>query len=262
MNTSFAISPDGIRVAYDVSGTGPAILLLHGGGRTRRNWHEVGYVERLKSDFKVIAVDIRGNGESDKPTDPAYYTTDKMGQDLLAVADACGVERFTIWGFSYGGNIGRYLAAQSKRVDKIIIMGIPFGLGASGDFRRSIEDSRAHWAPIVQAQRDGTLDLKSLSQDDQDHLQRTNVPVTLAWLSAMLDWAAIEPADLRCPTLWLVGSENKNAMASLQECEGALKESRVQVHVVEGLNHLQEFTEIDKVLPAMRAFTQSDMSLR
>jgi len=262
VNTSFATSPDGVRVAYDVSGMGPAIMLLHGGGRTRRNWHEVGYVERLRGDFKVIAVDIRGNGESDKPTDPAYYTTDKMGQDLLAVADACGVERFTIWGFSYGGNIGRYLAAQSERVAKIIIMGIPFGLGASGDFRRSIEDSRAHWAPSCKPNWMARLISNHSPRMTRTICKRTNVPVTLAWLSAMLDWAAIEPADLRCPTLWLLGSENKNAMASLQECEEALKESKVQVHVVEGLNHLQEFTEIDKVLPAMLAFTRSDVSVR
>jgi pimeloyl-ACP methyl ester carboxylesterase len=256
MGTSFTTSVDGTRIAYDVTGKGPAIILLHGGGHTRQNWRGAGYIERLKSDFTVIAVDIRGNGESDKPTDPAYYTIDKMCQDILVVADACGVEHFTIWGFSYGGNIGRYLAAQSERVAKIIIMGIPFGLGASGDFRQFIKDFRAHWVPIVQAQLEGRLDLASLSEEDQEYLQQTNVPITLAWLSAMLDWGTIEPADLRCPTLWLVGSENDHAMTSIREYEEALKRSKVQVHIVEGLNHHQEFTEIDTVLPVMLAFTK------
>ncbi len=71
MNPAFAISADGCRIAYDVSGAGTPILVLHGGGHTRKNWHAADYVDRLKSDFKVITMDIRGNGESDQPTDSA-----------------------------------------------------------------------------------------------------------------------------------------------------------------------------------------------
>ena len=67
---------------------------------------------------------------------------------------------------------------------------------------------------------------------------------------------AIEPADFRCPTLWLVGSEDRHAMASIKEYEESLKGSRVQVHSVEGLDHDQVFTEIDRVFPTMLAFTK------
>ena len=243
MNTLFANSPDGTRVAYDRSGTGPAVVLLHGGGSMRQEWHEAGYVRRLRDNFTVITVDLRGHGESGLPTDPADYTTDKMGQDILAVADVCGVECFIIWGMSYGGNVSRYLAVQSERVAKLILMGTPLGLGVSGGLRQDAIDFCAHWPPIVQALRDGTLNLDSLSQDDQDVLRRLNVPVVLAWAGAMLDWPAIEPADFRCPTLWLVGSEDRHAMASIKEYEESLKGSRVQVHVVEILDHEQVFAE-------------------
>ena len=132
-----------------------------------------------------------------------YYTTEKMCQDILAVADACNIQQFTIWGFSYGANIGRYLAAQSDRVEKLIMMGIPFGLGALGDFRRFIEEFRDHWQPILQAQSEETLDIASLSTEDREKLQKSNIALELAWLTAMLDWRAIEPADLGCQTLWL-----------------------------------------------------------
>jgi len=223
----------------------------------RQEWHEAGYVRRLRDNFTVITVDLRGHGESGLPTDPADYTTDKLGQDILAVADACGVERFVIWGMSYGGKVSRYLAVQSKRVAKLILMGTPLGQGVSGELRQDAIDFRAHWPPIVQAQRDGTLDLDSLSQDDQDFLRHFNVPVMLAWVRAMLDWPAIEPADFRCPTLWLVGSEDRHAMASIKEYEESLKGSRIHVHIVEGLDHEQVFTEIDRVFPTMLAFTKS-----
>ena len=88
---------DGTRVAYDRCGTGPAIVLLHGGGSTRQEWHEAGYVKRLRDNFTVITVDLRGHGESGHPTHPADYTQDKMMQDILAVVDSCRIEYFIVW---------------------------------------------------------------------------------------------------------------------------------------------------------------------
>jgi hypothetical protein len=81
------------------------------------------------------------------------------------------------------------------------LMGTLLGLGVSGELRQDAKDVCAHWLPIVQAQRDGTLDLDSVSQGDQDFLCHFNVPVMLAWVRAMIDWPAIEPADFRCPIL-------------------------------------------------------------
>jgi pimeloyl-ACP methyl ester carboxylesterase len=150
MNTLFADSPDGIRVAYDCSGTGPA-----------------------------------------------DYTTQKMGQDVLAVADACGVERFTLCGMSFGAKLSRDLPVHSERVDKLILMSTQLSLGVSGELRKDAIDFCSHWPPIVQAQRDGTLQIESLSPADQDMLRYMNVPVMLGWVRAMLDWPTVEPADFR-----------------------------------------------------------------
>jgi pimeloyl-ACP methyl ester carboxylesterase len=257
MNTLFATSADGTRVAYDRSGTGPAIVLLHGGGGSRREWHEAGYVGRLRDEFTVIALDLRGHGESGLPTDPADYSPDKMGQDILAVADACGVERFAMWAMSYGGKVGRYLAVESERVSRLILMGTPMGPGVSGERRQEAIDFCAHWPPIVRAQQDGSLDLDALSLNDRDLLQRLNVPVMLGWVRAMLDWPAVEPADFRCPTLWLVGSEDRHAVVTLREYEESLPGSKVQVHIVEALDHNQVFDEIDRVFATMLAFTKA-----
>ena len=255
-NTLYAQSPDGTQIAFDVSGHGPTIILLHGGGGSRKNWREAGYVDGSKDSFRVIAMDIRGHGESDKPIDKASYTTDKLVQDILAVADYCEARIFVLWGFSYGGNISRYLAAKSNRVAGSVIMGIPFGPGASDEFRTYIEDMEDHWRPILQAQRDNTLDWDKLSNEEQTVLKEHNLSSTLAWLSAILEWTTLAPSDLRSPMLWLIGSENKGAMASLSEYQESLPKS-VQVNVIEGLTHEQEFTEIDKVLPALLEFTHA-----
>lgn len=256
-NPCFAASPDGKQIAYDISGQGPAIVLLHGGGGRRQEWHEAGYVSRLQDHFTVITLDLRGHGESAKPTDPADYAIGNMVQDILAVVNACGVEQFAVWGMSYGGKVGRYLTIHTERVSKIILMGTPLGSGVTGKLRQDAIDFCAHWSPILQAQQDGRLDLASLSPGDQEALSCLNVPVMLGWVGAMLDWPSIAPADFRCPMLWLVGSKDPHAMASVKEYEGALAGSRVHLHIVNGLDHEQVFDDIDGVFPIMLAFTQA-----
>ena len=180
-----------------------------------------------------------------------------MGQDILAVADACGVERFAMWAMSYGGKVGRYLAVRSERVTSLIMVGTPLGPGVSGERRQQALDFLAHWTPIVQAQRAGTQDPSTLSESDRDVWSRLHVPSMLGWVQAMLNWPAVEPADFRCPTLWLLGSEDRHAMESLKEYRQALPESKVQVHLADGLDHDQAFEEIDKVFSTMLAFTQA-----
>ena len=64
MTTLFATSPDSTRLAFDVTGDGPPLLLLHGGGGSRLEWHAAGYVDRLREEFTVISMDLRGHGES------------------------------------------------------------------------------------------------------------------------------------------------------------------------------------------------------
>ncbi len=257
METCYAISPDGTQIAYDVTGAGPGLLLLHGGGSLRQEWHTTGYVERLMKSFKVITVDMRGHGESDLPEDPGAYTPSKMCQDFLAVADACGVDHFTIWGFSYGSKAGRYLAVQSPSVDKIVLISTPFGPAIPGKSSQDVFDFCAHWSPIVQAERDGTLDFASLSPEDQQLMRQCHVPAMLGWVPAMLDWPSVEPADFRCPALWLLGSEDQEAMSTLEEYKERLNGSRVQVQVMEGLNHEEDFEAVDQVFDRMLAFTRS-----
>ncbi len=255
--TDFVQSPDGTRIAYDAAGRGPALVLLHGGGRDRRTWHDAGYVARLQDRFQVITLDLRGHGESDRPTDPAAYATDRLGDDILAVADACGADRFAVWGFSYGGNVARYVAVRSPRVARLILIGIPFGPGASGDFRRQILEARARWLPLLESRAAGTLDLEHLAPEEQAALASTDLPGTLAWLGGILDWPPVEPEDLPCPTLWVVGTENGGALASARDYEARLPATHVRLHLEPGLDHAGEFSAIDQVLPALLAFTDA-----
>lgn len=54
MEDLFCTSEDGTRIAYDVTGKGPALVLLNGIGKTRRDWHQLGYVDGLKKNYRVM----------------------------------------------------------------------------------------------------------------------------------------------------------------------------------------------------------------
>jgi len=257
VDSRFVISPDGTRIAYDCNGSGPAILLLHGGGGSRVEWHQAGYFQRLQDSFTLVAMDLRGHGDSDLPTDPAAYTPEALCADILSVADACGLERFDLWGMSYGGKVGRYLATRSHRVRRCVLMSTPLGPGVVGQRRQEAIDFVGHWPPILAGLQDGTLDSASLSPQDRETMANINVPVVLAWATAMLDWPAVEPVDFLCPTLWLVGAEDPHAVESVRTHRDQFPGSPVQVEILPGLDHMEVFEQVDMVLPLLVAFMQT-----
>ena len=99
-------------------------MLLHGWCCDRSWWTEPGYVDDLKRDHQLVSLDLRGHGDSDKPHEPAAYRGDVLVSDVLAVADAEGIDRFAIWGQSYGGWIA-WMTADSvpQRIPAIVTSG-------------------------------------------------------------------------------------------------------------------------------------------
>jgi pimeloyl-ACP methyl ester carboxylesterase len=263
MKTEFIISPDGTRIAFDVTGKGPALMLLHGAGKTRRDWHKLGYVERLKEAFTVITVDIRGTGESDYLVEIEDYAIDKIYQDLYAVADACKVEQFAIWGFSFGGNIARYLgaryltprkiaarypAAWPDRISAIAVIGVPFGPAVDEAFDAYIRGFEKKYGHLAKTQK----------PDPDPQKRRTPIKGQMAgWLAcfrAMRGWPRVDPGDLYCPAMLVVGTKNKNVMRWVDTHREELVQAGVELQIIEGLTHNQEFTEVDRVFPVIQPF--------
>jgi pimeloyl-ACP methyl ester carboxylesterase len=97
-------------------GTGPAVLLLHGFPDRATMWR---YQIRALVDagHRVIAPDLRGFGDSDRPADPAAYSLDALTTDVTDLLDHCGVDQVSIAAHDWGGPIGWGLAAtQPDRV--------------------------------------------------------------------------------------------------------------------------------------------------
>jgi pimeloyl-ACP methyl ester carboxylesterase len=97
----FVTAADGIELAYDRQGEGPAIVLVHGFVSSRvQNWKSTGWYGGLaEAGFSVVAMDCRGHGESGKPHDEAFYGHDRMAEDVITVMQACDLRDALILGY-------------------------------------------------------------------------------------------------------------------------------------------------------------------
>ena len=119
---------DGVRVAYhdwNAGADGPPIVLQHGfTSCSVRNWLLTGIVEALtRGGRRVIAIDARGHGESDKPRDPAFYGGLRLARDLSDVLGSLNVESYDLVGYSMGAMIAVHAAASDVRVRRLVLSG-------------------------------------------------------------------------------------------------------------------------------------------
>lgn len=106
---------------------GEPIVFLHGFPESHRTWRAV--VPVLSREFRVIAPDQRGFGASDKPEGVENYRTDRILEDLIALADVLGLDRFTLVGHDWGGAVA-WLAAlrHPDRLSRLVIVNAPHPL--------------------------------------------------------------------------------------------------------------------------------------
>jgi pimeloyl-ACP methyl ester carboxylesterase len=247
-----ATSADGTKIAYEVTGTGPALLLAHGGGQTRRSWNQLGYVERLSKRFTVITFDQRGIGDSDRPTSPDAYALDRVLADFLAVADAAKAQRFHLWGFGHGATVGRYLAARSDRVISAVLVGTTMGPAVTGVFKDAISGMKTKWQPVIDAQAAGKLDVSKLSASDRAAWEG-GMAVTVLTLTALMDFPPLEPAEIKAPTLWAMGADD-SAMENVKQYEGKLSGTKVTLKVLQSINYSDSFVKMEQVMSEVEPF--------
>lgn len=253
METQFAVSRDGKRIAYEASGEGPALIFLHGGLiQNRKNWSEAGYIAKLGGQFRTIAVDLRGHGESDAPVEVEEYAANKLIGDVHAVADACGVGRFILWGYSFGGTLALQMGSRSERVSAAIVAGSYFGPILSDENFGQVTSSLKN---LRDAKAEGRLEDFSLEQ--RQFAEQVDLNVSVAVFTALSQWRPAEPEDLLCPAMVFCGSRNENALIALQERQERIQRAGIGVQVFDGLDHQDEFDKTDVVVPPALSFIRS-----
>ena len=141
-------SSDGVRLHYELRGpaNGAPIVLVHGfASDYRLNWVGTRWEETLSSNgFRVIGLDCRGHGHSDKPHDEAAYAIDVMAGDVVRLLDETGVAAAAYLGYSMGARIGLQLALDHPaRVTRAVLGGL--GTAGAIDHARQIAHAlRSH----------------------------------------------------------------------------------------------------------------------
>lgn len=116
---------DGIHIYYEVVGEGTPIVLVDGLTGSIEIWERFGYVKPLAEKYKLILVDPRGRGKSDKPHKPVEYSMKYMVSDLVAVLDDLNIKKAVYWGYSMGGRIGLAIGKYArKRFNALVIGGV------------------------------------------------------------------------------------------------------------------------------------------
>ena len=130
----------GYKRAYRIAGSGPAILLIHGIGDNSTTWNTV--PAKLAQRFTVIAPDLLGHGQSDKPRADYSIAAYANGmRDLLSVLD---IERVTIIGHSLGGGVAMQFAYQFPHlVERLILVGAG---GVTKDVNFVLRCASLRWA--------------------------------------------------------------------------------------------------------------------
>ena len=116
----------GAEINVAIGGEGPPLLLLHGNPLTHVSWHKI--APDLANNFTIIALDLRGYGDSSKPDggeDYAEYSFRAMGEDAFDIMDTLGFQRFMVAGHDRGARVGFRMALdEPARIERFASLDI------------------------------------------------------------------------------------------------------------------------------------------
>jgi pimeloyl-ACP methyl ester carboxylesterase len=221
---------NGIDLCYEVSGSGPAVLLTHGYSATGRAWAD--QHPALAPRYRLITWDMRGHGETESPADPAQYSHALTVSDMHGLLRHLGVERAVIGGLSLGGTMA--LAFHARHPDMVRALVIcDSGPGYRNPEARAEWNQRAH-ARAVDLEARGFTALTSGSRDMREAVRRHRSAQGLAHAArgmlTQTDSSLIDslPA-IRVPTLVIVGDQDTPFIGACEYMAKKIPGARLEV---------------------------------
>jgi pimeloyl-ACP methyl ester carboxylesterase len=253
-----------VRLAFEVDGQGPPLLLVHGLGYCRAGWGPA--ADMLAEHFRVIRFDNRGVGDSDKPRGP--YTVGVLAHDALAVLDAAQVDRAHVVGVSLGGLVAQTLAAaEPDRVDHLVLVastqggihshGVPHASLRLMAEAPALEHEELLRRLVVNALSPRTLSERPDLVEEVMAYRRRHAPHLGPWLSqaAAGAWFGLvgRRAPVEAPTLVLHGRDDEVMDVRNGEIlAGGIPGARLVV--VEDAGHLLFWEEPERFVAEVVAF--------
>jgi pimeloyl-ACP methyl ester carboxylesterase len=236
-----------IRIHYRVEGEGPPLVLQHGYTQNLEHWYQCGYVDALKARYRLVLVDARGHGDSDKPHERAAYAWPVGVTDVLAVLDALGIRQALYWGYSMGGAIGfGALTIAPERIIALVAGGAAADASNLGDRLQDIDgkDPEAFitaFESIMNATVSPAFRAKILASD------------TRALAAAAQNRPSVDEQLSRISTPCFLYAGDKDFVFPRAQTT-ASRIPNVKFAVLPGLTHPEAFVRSDLALPHVLEF--------
>ena len=118
------ITTNGVKLHYVTQGEGDLMLMLHGFPEFWYSWRN--QIPEFAQDYKVVALDLRGYNDSDKPADKSAYVMDEFIRDVEGVIKGLGYDKCILVGHDWGGAIAwNFAYAHPEMVERLIILNLP-----------------------------------------------------------------------------------------------------------------------------------------
>jgi pimeloyl-ACP methyl ester carboxylesterase len=239
----------GVRIHYEMEGTGPALVLHHWTFSSLDAWRDLGYVDALAPDFRLMLVDSRGHGKSDAPHEEAAYRPEPRVADVVAVLDAVGVDRAAFLGFSMGGWIGFACAKVAPERFTAFI------LGGQHPYAQTMSGAREWLRVGAELGAQAFIDLWErevgpLRPAERDRMRSFDF---VAMQAAAQDRDSLESilAEIRVPCLLFAGGDDEvHALAE----RAALQIPAAEFVSLPGLHHGETMARVDLIVPLVRKF--------
>ena len=115
------INRNGVKINYEVYGSGPALLLTHGFSATSNMWDD--QINTLSKHFTLIVWDMRGHGQTDYPDDEGLYNEEETIEDIRAILFDLKIDKVNIGGMSLGGYMSlAFYYKYPEMVDSLLII--------------------------------------------------------------------------------------------------------------------------------------------
>jgi pimeloyl-ACP methyl ester carboxylesterase len=247
---------DGLKINYEVEGSGEPLVLYHGLTGSGERWRDIGYTAGLSDSYRLILIDARGHGKSDKPHDQEAYGRRRQAADVVAVLNDLGIDAARFWGHSMGGDVALTLGRHHPdRIRALVVTGYsPFA--AAGEEAAEM----TAWATDLQGGMEGFVTGYErrhgpLPDDARARWLANDGAALAACVASMIaesDGSQVaDLPDIQEPVMLLVGTEEP----FFNEARDTVKLlPRGTFVALEGLDHVQTFFRSDLVLPPVRTF--------
>ncbi len=238
-----------ISIHYEILGQGKETLVFHhGNGNSIKDWHHLGFVDCLKNDFRLVLIDSRGYGDSDKPHDAKEYSLKSRADDTIAVLDQENIqEPVHCLGASIGASLCFVLARFYPHRFKSYIFATPYFELFNEEIKQALsQSSQAYVAKLEE----------KLGQRFQDELIRTiflnndHKAVLAANSAAWFNYLEYVPY-VQSPSLIYAGSKESSS-PKLYQLQLLLPNCTFEI--IPNATHAQMYWDAKGTTPLIRDF--------